>query len=91
MRSIVEGRFLTLVGVAATILLLLNLAYLNSHGTGVEDCGLLETLRQEVVEDDTHLQLPLLSTEPKESFRGTLILSSLWWKGLIAMGRKPQK
>lgn len=75
MRGIVEGRFLTLIGVAATILLLLNLAYLNSHGSGVEDCDLLGTSRQ-VVEVDTRLQLPLLSTEPKESFRGMLILSS---------------
>lgn len=74
MRGIVEGRFLTLIGVAATILLLLNLAYLNSHGS-VEDCDLLGTSRQ-VVEVDTHLQLPLLSTEPKESFRGMLIFSS---------------
>lgn len=76
MRGIVEGRFLTLIGVAATILLLLNLAYLNSHGSGVEDCDLLGTSRQQVVEVDTRLQLPLLSTEPKESFRGVLILSS---------------
>lgn len=75
MRGIVEGRFLTLIGVAATILLLLNLAYLNSHGSGVEDCDLLGTSRQ-VVEVDSRLQLPLLSTEPKESFRGMLILSS---------------
>lgn len=75
MRGIVEGRFLTLIGVAATILLLLNLAYLNSHGSGVEDCDLLGTSRQ-VVEVDTRLQLPLLSTEPKELFRGMLILSS---------------
>lgn len=75
MRGIVEGRFLTLIGVAATILLLLNLAYLNSHG-GVEDCDLLGISRKQVVEVDTRLQLPLLSTEPKESFRGMLIFSS---------------